>query len=75
MRLKRTGILTKIVIAVLVVYAVVSLIRISDRRAEAQSELDDLRRQQAAIAAENDDMLYAINNKDDPDVIRDIAGK
>ena len=73
MRLKRTGILTKIVIAVLVVYAVVSLIRISDRRAEAQSELDDLRRQQAAIAAENDDMLYAINNKDDPDVIRDIA--
>lgn len=73
MRLKRTGILTKIVIVVLVVYAVVSLFRISDRRAEAQSELEDLRRQQAAIAAENDKMQHAIDNKDDQEVIRDIA--
>ena len=73
MRLKRTGILTKIVIVVLMMYAVVSLIRISDRRADAQAELEDLRRQEAAIAAENDDMQYALDNKDDPDVIRDIA--
>lgn len=73
MRIKRTSILTKIVIVVLLVYAVVSLMAINERRAEAEAELDDLRRQEAAITAENDGMRYAIDNKDDPDVIRDIA--
>lgn len=73
MRIKRTSILTKIVIVVLLVYAVVSLMAINDRRAEAEAELDELRRQEAAIAAENDGMQHAIDNKDDPDVIREIA--
>lgn len=73
MRLKRTSILTKIVIVVLLVYAVVSLMALNDRRAEAEAELDDLRRQEAAIAAENDGMRYALDNKDDPEVIREIA--
>ena len=73
MRLKRTSILTKIVIFVLLAYAVVSLMALNDRRAEAEAELDDLRRQEAAIAAENDGMRYAIENKNDPEVIRDIA--
>ncbi len=73
MRLKRTGILTKIVIAVLFLYALVTLVRLNDSKARAEEDLAELRRQEALIAAENDDMDYAINHSDDEDVIRDIA--
>lgn len=73
MRVKRTSIRTKIVIAVLMIYAIVSLMAINDRRAEAETELEELRRQEAAIAAENDGMQYALDNRDDPEVIRQIA--
>ncbi len=73
MRVKRSSILTKIVIVVLLVYAVVSLIRINDRKAQAQEDLADLKRQEAGIAADNDDMQYALEHRDDPEVLEDIA--
>ena len=73
MRFKRTGILTKIVIAVVFIYALVSLARLNDRKAEAQEQLQELKQQEAQLAAENDRMQYAIDNADDDEVIRDIA--
>ena len=73
MRLRRTGILTKIVIAVLLVYGVASIIRLSARIDSAQENVEELEQQMADIAAENDDMQYAIDHSEDEDVIRDIA--
>lgn len=73
MRIKRTSIRTKLVIAILMIYAIVSLVAINDRRVAAESELEELHRQEAAIAAENDGMQYALDNRDDPEVIRKIA--
>ncbi len=72
MRLKRSSILTKIVLVVLVVYALVMLIHIGERTSDAKALLEDLRRQNAALAADVDGMQYAIDNKDDPAVIEDI---
>ena len=73
MRLRRTGTLTKIIIAILLVYAVVSLVRISAQRDARLAELADLKRRQADIAAEIDDIQYKVEHSDDDDVIRDIA--
>ena len=73
MRLRRTGILTKIVIAVLLVYGVASIIRLSARIDSAKEDVEELEQQMADIAAENDDMQYAIDHSEDEDVIRDIA--
>ena len=73
MRLRRTGILTKIVIAILLVYGVASIIRLSARIDSAQENVEELEQQMADIAAENDDMQYAIDHSEDEDVIRDIA--
>lgn len=72
MRLKRSSILTKIVLAVLVIYALVTLIHISERTSDAKGQLEDLRRQNAALAADVDGKQYAIDNKDDPAVIEGI---
>ena len=73
MRLRRTGTLTKIIIVILLVYAVVSLVRISAQRDARLAELEDLRRAQANLAAEIDDIQYKVEHSDDDDVIRDIA--
>ncbi len=73
MRLKRTGTLTKIIILVLLIYAVVSLVHLADQKTKAEADLAELRRQEAEIAAENDDMLYSLNHSDDPEVIRQKA--
>lgn len=73
MRVKRSSILTKIVLAVLFIYALVTLVRISDRKAQARADLEELIRQESVLAAENDGMEYDIAHKDDPEVIEDIA--
>ncbi len=73
MRVKRTGILTKIVLAVLFVYALVSIVRVNDRKAQAAENLDELRRVETELAEKNDDMQYAIEHSTDEDVIRSIA--
>ena len=73
MRLKRTGILTKIVLGVVFVYALVMLVRLNDQNAEAKSRLDDYKRQEAALAADVDKMTYDLEHRNDPEVIEDIA--
>ncbi len=72
MRIKRSSILTKIVLTVLVIYALVMLIHINERMDDATGELEDLRRENAALAADVDRKQYAVDNKDDPAVIESI---
>ncbi len=73
MRLRRTGILTKIVLAVLLVYALVTKIGQSDLEKQKRSELEELKSYESQLAASVDGMQYDIDHSTDEDVIRDIA--
>ena len=73
MRVKRTGILTKIVITVLLVYGVVSLVWINGRETKTREELAEKRRYDAQLAAEVDELQYEINHSDDPEVKEKMA--
>lgn len=73
MRFKRTGILTKMIIVFLLVYAVMSLVNLRGKIADAEKQQAALEQQVADITAENDAMQYALDNRDDDKVIEDIA--
>ncbi len=73
MRLRRTGMLTKIVLAVLLIYALVTKIGQSDLEKQKRSELEELKNYEAQLAASVDGMQYDIEHSTDEDVIRDIA--
>ncbi len=73
MRVRRTGILTKIVITVLVVYGVVSIVWLNGREVKAREALAEQERYRAELAARVDELQYEINNSDDPEVKEKIA--
>lgn len=73
MRFKRTGIFTKLIIVFLLVYAVMSLVTLRGKIADAERQQAELEQQVADITAENDAMQYALDNRDDDKVIEDIA--
>lgn len=73
MHLKRTGILTKIVITVLLIYGVVSLVWINSKNARAREELEKERVVEAQLSAETDKYERWLNNSDDPEVMEEIA--
>ena len=72
MRLRRTGMLTKIVLAVLLIYALVTKIGQSDVEKQKRSELEELKNYEAQLAASVDGMQYDIEHSTDEDVIRDL---
>ena len=73
MRVRRTGILTKIVITVLVVYGVVSIVWLNGREVKAREALAEQERYRAELAARVDELQHEINNSDDPEVKEKIA--
>lgn len=70
---RRSGVITKIIIAVLIVYMAVSLVTLCGRISRAKSAKEDISRQIADVTAENAEMDYAIKNKDEADVKESIA--
>ena len=73
MKLKRAGIFTKIVITVLLVYAVSTLAGLYSQVNDANGELDRLRDTLDSQHAKNAELEYAIENSDDPAIIEDFA--
>ncbi len=73
MHIKRTSILTKMVLAVLLVYAVVSLVALRGKIKRAELQKAELQQQIADLTAQNDNIQYNIEHSEDDDVIRDIA--
>lgn len=73
MKLKKAGILTKIIITALIMYACVSLMILALRTADAILIRDQLRQQVDQTAGENEQLRYAVENADDLDVVRQIA--
>ena len=73
MKRKRAGILTKIIIAALLVYSIWMLADLHGRVREAENTRDELLQVEAALTAENSELRYAIDHKDDDSVMEDIA--
>ncbi len=73
MRLRRTGILTKLILLVLLVYLLTSLASLQKRIKYEERETAELQQQLEDMETENDNMRYAVEHSEDDDVIRDIA--
>ena len=73
MRTKKAGLITKIVVAILLVYMAVTLVDLRTRIQTAQGELDELNAQVTARTQENAELSDAIANSDDPEVLERVA--
>lgn len=73
MQVKKTGLLTKIVVLALLIYMATALLNL-------RGQLQDYRAEEAALAAqvaqaqqENAALTEVLQNKDDPDVLEQVA--
>lgn len=73
MKFKRSGILTKIIIAALLIYATTTLVSMCHRISSAKDKQTLLQQEAHSIAADNAEMEYAIEHSEDDSVIEDIA--
>ena len=73
MRLKRTGITTKIIICILAVWAITTIVSLRGQISRTRQENEQLSATAADITAENEELSYALENQDDEEVIKDIA--
>ena len=73
MKTKKAGLITKIVVAVLLVYMAVTLLDLRTRIQTAQGELDELTRQVTAQTQENAELSDALANSSDPEVLERVA--
>lgn len=73
MQLKQAGFLTKIVILVLLIYMATSLLDLSAQIQETQQLRDDLARQVSSQQIENQKLTDAIENRDDPAMMEQVA--
>ncbi len=73
MKTKKAGLITKIVVAVLLVYMAVTLLDLRTRIQTAQGELDQLTRQVTAQTQENAELSDALANSSDPEVLERVA--
>lgn len=73
MKLKRAGLLTRVLVMVLFVYAAATLISLHSKIETAEAETESLRQAVEDVAAQNDELKYYIANSDDDEVKEDIA--
>lgn len=72
-RIKKAGLLTKIVICILLIYLVMTLLSLRSRIAETQEQVNLLTQQVQDQVQRNTELANDIENSDDPSHIRDIA--
>ncbi len=73
MRVKRAGLLTKILVLALLIIVAISLLELNSRVDQAEAQKEDLTRQVAAQTQTNADLTDAIEHSDDPARIADVA--
>ena len=71
--MKRSKLITKIIVFALIVYAGVSLIALRGRIDDRKQELGNIRRNVAALELSNAELEYEIEHYNDPNVIASIA--
>lgn len=73
MKIKKAGIITKIVIAALLVYAVVSLVTVRSKTAALNAQTQQLQQQVTDMTQSNAELEYKIEHSEDADTIEEIA--
>ena len=73
MRLKRAGLLTKLVVVVLLVYLATSLLDLRGQIQTVQEEREALEQQVEEQRLANQQLQDAIENSDDPDMLESVA--
>lgn len=73
MRLRRTSWITAMVMVAMIAYAVIALMNMRTKVAQARETEAQLREQVEQIQEENAALQYAIENRDDDKTIEDIA--
>lgn len=73
MKFKKAGIITKIVIAALLIYAVVSLVTVRSKTAALNAQTQQLQQQITDMTQSNAELEYKIEHSEDADTIEEIA--
>ena len=73
MKFKRTGIVTKIVILAIIVYAGITLVSLKVQVSSARETRDQLQGTVDNVLQTNTELQYAIDHSTDPETIEDIA--
>ena len=73
MRIKKAGFLTKIVVLALLIYMATSLLDLRSQLQTNREEENALNAQVAALTQKNTQLADAIENRDDPEVLEDVA--
>lgn len=73
MKFKRTGIVTKIVILAIIVYAGITLVSLKVQVSDARETRDQLQGEVDGVLQTNTELQYAIDHSTDPETIEDIA--
>ncbi len=73
MKFPKTGILVKLIIPALLIYALFMLADAGDKRVEGEAALDELRRQAESIRRENEQLQLEIDASGMDEVIASVA--
>lgn len=73
MHIRQAGICTKIVVIVVLTYLVGSLLTVVGQIQDAQAVGYDLQKQVDKVREENDKMSNALEHKDDPEMVEQVA--
>lgn len=73
MKFKKAGIITKIVIAALLVYAVVSLVTVRSKTAALNAQTQQLQQQVTDMTQSNAELEYKIEHSEDADTIEELS--
>ena len=73
MKLKRSGIFTKLLLIVLILYAIVTIIGLHSKIEAAKTETSLLAQEVEDRTAQNEELRYYIENSDKDEVKEDIA--
>lgn len=73
MKFKRAGLVTKIVILAIIVYAGISMVSLKVQVSDARETRDELQTQVDGVLQTNTELQYAIDHSTDPETIEDIA--
>ncbi|MBQ3556642.1 MAG: septum formation initiator family protein [Oscillospiraceae bacterium] len=73
MQVKRAGLLTKIVVLALLIYMATALLDLRGKLQDYRAEQAALSAQVAQVQQENAELSHAVEHKDDPDVLEQVA--
>ncbi len=73
MKLKRAGMLTKVIIVVLLIYFTTSLLDLEGKIQDTEKEIGALQEQVEQQKIQNQQLQLAIENSDDPETLERVA--